>query len=117
MNDAGRVAGSSYLAPGGVNQHAVLWYGGQMTDLGTLGGPNSGAAGPNASLETAILSETSLTDPNGEDFCGFGNQLQCLAAVWRNGALTALTTLPGGNNSQAYVKIVCPLSPPSRSGY
>jgi probable HAF family extracellular repeat protein len=109
MNDAGWVAGSSTLSPGGTNQHAVLWYGRQVTDLGTLGGPNSEAGGPNASLEAALISETSLTDPNGEDFCGFGTHLQCLAAVWRpdsrhplSGALTALAPLPGGNNSQAY---------------
>lgn len=109
LNNAGWVAGSSTLTPEGVNQHAVLWYGGQLTDLGTLGGPNSEADGPNASLESAIISETSLTDPFGEDFCGFGDHLQCLAAVWRpyhrnplSGMLTALLPLPGGNNSQAY---------------
>ena len=60
MNDAGWVAGTSNLAPGGVNQHAVLWLGGQVTDLGTLGGPNSGPGGPNASLEAVISSDTSV---------------------------------------------------------
>ena len=60
MNNAGWVAGTSNLAPGGVNQHAVLWYGGQVTDLGTLGGPNSGPGGPNASLEAVISSDTSV---------------------------------------------------------
>src|SRR5262249_56382165 len=47
-------------------------------------------------------SETATLDPNGEDFCEFGTGRQCLAALWRNGTLTALPTLPGGNNSEAF---------------
>ena len=31
----------------------------------------------------------------------FGTHRQCLAAVWKYGALSALPVLPGGNNSQA----------------
>ena len=86
MNNAGWVAGSGNLIPGGP-QHAFLWYGrGPLFDLGTLGGPNSGPGGPNARGEASILSETSEIDPNGEDFCGFGNHLQCLAGIWRNRA-------------------------------
>jgi probable HAF family extracellular repeat protein len=73
-----------------------------LKDLGTLGGPNSEAGGPNAFGEAALISETSKKDPNGEDFCGFGTNLQCLAAIWKNGRLTALSALPGGANSQAY---------------
>ena len=42
------------------------------------------------------------TDPNGEDFCGFTSHLQCLGAIWRNRKMTALPTLPGGQNAQAY---------------
>jgi probable HAF family extracellular repeat protein len=102
MNNAGWVAGSANLTPGGP-QHAFLWYGGgQLKDLGTLGGPNSEAGGPNASGEAALISDTATVDPNGEDFCGFGTHLQCLAAIWKNGSLTALPTLPGGQNSQSY---------------
>src|SRR5437016_5989933 len=102
MNNAGWVAGSGNLIPGGP-QHAFVWFGrGPLIDLGTLGGPNSAADGPNLRGEAAIISETGKTDPNGEDFCGFGNHLQCLAAIWRNGKLTALPALPEGHNAQAY---------------
>ena len=107
MNNAGWVAGSSNLTSGGP-QHAFLWYGGgHLRDLGTLDGPacpacNSGADGPNGSGEAAIGSETSQTDPNGEDFCEYGTHRQCLAAIWKNGALTALPNLAGGNNANAF---------------
>jgi probable HAF family extracellular repeat protein len=102
MNNAGWVAGSGNLTPDGP-QHAFLWFRrGPLIDLGTLGGPNSEAGGPNARGEAAILSETGKMDPHGEDFCGFGTHRQCLAAVWRDGTLTPLPTLPGGHNAQAY---------------
>ena len=50
----------------------------------------------------AIGSETSKTDPNGEDFCGYSTHRQCLAAIWKNGAMTPLPNLPGGNNANAF---------------
>lgn len=43
INNAGRVGGGASLEPNGP-LHAFLWYGGHMTDLSTLGGPNSEAA-------------------------------------------------------------------------
>jgi len=107
MNNAGWVAGSSNLTAGGP-QHAFLWFGhGPLTDLGTLEGAacpgcNSGADGPNARGEAAIGSETSKPDPNGEDFCAYGTHAQCLGAVWKNGVMTPLPTLPGGNNTNAF---------------
>ena len=48
------------------------------------------------------MSETYKTDPNGEDFCEFGTHRQCLAAIWKNGTMTALPTLPGGGNAAAF---------------
>jgi hypothetical protein len=75
-------------APDG-SQHAVLWLNGTFTDLGTpgLGGPNSGGA------------ETSLKDPNNENFCGYGSGLQCPAFLWRFGA--GMTALPTGQSKLA----------------
>jgi probable HAF family extracellular repeat protein len=99
MNDIGWVAGSSNLIPGGP-QHAFLWYGGDpLKDLGTLGGPNSAADGPNWFGEAPVISEIAETDPDGEDFCGFGTHLQCRGAIWRYGILTSLRGLPGGRNA------------------
>lgn len=75
MNNAGWVAGSANLVPGGP-QRAFLWFGkNPLIDLGTLGGPNSEAGGPNLRGEAAVISETTETDPNGEDFCGFGDHM------------------------------------------
>ena len=47
----------------------------------------------------AVLSETSTPDPLKQDFCGFGDRLICLGALW-NGVMTPLPTL-GGNNAMA----------------
>jgi len=107
MNQAGWVGGAANQTSGGP-QHAFLWYGGgQLHDLGTLGGSacsgcNSGADGPNAAGEAAIDSEISTPDPNGEDFCQYGTHAECLGAIWRNGKMTALPTLVGGNNASAF---------------
>ena len=74
VNASREVGGVSQLAGG--NQHAFVWSDDHMTDLGTLGGPNSVAGGPaDTGGQWAILSDTSTTDPLGEDFCGFGTNL------------------------------------------
>jgi probable HAF family extracellular repeat protein len=102
MNSTGWVAGQSNLVPNGP-QHSFLWYGaGPLKDLGTLGGPNSGADGPNLYGEAAIGSELSTADPDQEDFCAFGTHLICRGAIWRYEKLTALPNLPGGRNSNAF---------------
>jgi probable HAF family extracellular repeat protein len=108
LNNAGQVAGGSATPnqTGGAYQTAFLWTKQTgMQDLGTLGGfntvLNSAAGGPNARGEAALISETFMADQNGEDFCGFGTHRQCLAAIWKDGAMMALPSL-GGNNSQAY---------------
>jgi probable HAF family extracellular repeat protein len=106
LNAFGWGSGSSNLVSSGP-QHAFLWFGGgRLFDLGTLGGEkcpacNSGANGLNALGETAVGSETSKADPNGEDFCAYGTHHQCLGAIGAFGALTALPLLAGGNNANA----------------
>jgi probable HAF family extracellular repeat protein len=107
MNNVGWVAGSSNLTAGGP-QHAFVWYGhGPLKDLGTLDGAacptcNSAADGPNLLGQTAIGSEVSAPDPDGEDFCAYGTHRQCRGVVSRFGKLVALPNLPGGRNANAF---------------
>jgi probable HAF family extracellular repeat protein len=100
INDRGRAAGTANLTANGP-LHAFISSRDGLTDLGTLGGLNSVADGPNASDELAIYSETSEPAYKDEDFCGFGNHLQCLAAIWTDGKMTPLPALPGGDSAQA----------------
>ena len=100
VNNRGWVNGGATLQ-GDTVVHASLWHDGVLTDLGTLGGPNSNSFFPlNEKGEVGGLSDTSTPDPNGEDFCGFGTYLICLPFVWKNGVISPLPTL-GGNNGQA----------------
>jgi probable HAF family extracellular repeat protein len=88
------------LLPGDAFSHVFLWHDGVMRDLGTLGGPNSSTVWrPNDEGDVGGLSEISTPDPNGEDFCGFGDNLVCLAFYWHNGRMTAQPTLGGPNAS------------------
>jgi len=95
INDNDVVSGSSSLANN--NQNAVLWEHGRITNLGTLGGPNSIAFAVNDLGLAAGEAETSTSDPNGEDFCGFGTHLICLPVLWLGAGAHPLPTL-GGNN-------------------
>jgi probable HAF family extracellular repeat protein len=100
VNKYGLVSGSASLPDG--TQHAVLWLEGLMGDIGApgLGGPNSIAFGDNVRFQAAGEAETSVPDPNGEDFCGFGTHLTCLPFLWQDGVMNPLPTL-GGNNGEA----------------
>jgi probable HAF family extracellular repeat protein len=103
INNESWAAGVSNLQ-GDQSQHAFLWRHGKLTDLGTLGGFNSGvlSAKPKDDRgEIAGVAESSAVDPLNENFCGFSTNLVCLGFLWRNGAMTALPTL-GGNNAQAF---------------
>lgn len=98
INRSGVIAGSSNLSNN--DQHATVWSKGQINDLGTLGGSNSIANGLNNAGLAVGQAETSASDPNGEDFCGFGTHLTCQAFAWQNNVMTPLPTL-GGNNGVA----------------
>jgi probable HAF family extracellular repeat protein len=97
INRYGLVSGSSNLPDG--NQHATLWLEELKVDIGApgLGGPNSIAFGDNEGFQSAGEAEISASDPNGEDFCGFGTHLICLPFLWQDGGMIQLPTLDGNN--------------------
>jgi probable HAF family extracellular repeat protein len=106
-NNSGVIAGSS-TPTGDAVAHAVTWRKGAITDLGTLGGPNSftsEAASPiNDRGEVAGLSAIATVDPYAEGFCdALGSPIApylCRPFVWSHGVMTELPTL-GGNNAAA----------------
>jgi probable HAF family extracellular repeat protein len=110
LNNGGVVSGGSATAKqngdptqavNNAPQTAFLWDNGQRRNLGALGGPDSVAAAARSFNFAVIDSETAKYSRQGEDVCAFGTNLQCLAAIWKKGQLTALPLLPGGNNSYA----------------
>ena len=99
INDKGQIDGLS-TTPGDQVTHGFFLENGVMTDMGTLGGPNSQALfGPGGAAQATGLAENGISDPNGEDFCGLGTNLICLNFIWQNGVMMPLSTL-GGNNAQ-----------------
>jgi probable HAF family extracellular repeat protein len=108
ISNRGGVSGYSTL-PGDSVIHAFYWQGNAMTDLGTLGGPNSFAPEgepPNDSGDVAGMSDTSAYDPYYDNFCGLfdfqpTSPYICAPFVWRHGSMTALPTL-GGPNAAAF---------------
>lgn len=99
ISNSGWVEGWSALPDG--TERAVVWHNGMITNLGTLGGPNSSAGWtPSNSGEVGGVSDNTTPDPNGEDFCGFGTGLECVPFFWRNDVMTPLPLL-GGNNGYA----------------
>jgi probable HAF family extracellular repeat protein len=105
INNRAWVAGSSNLA-GDQTQHAALWRNGTISDLGTLGGPNSGVLWPVKNDRGLIvgISQTAQPDPLGERWscaaffpAATGTGYQCLGFAWRDGVMRALPTLGGTN--------------------
>jgi probable HAF family extracellular repeat protein len=90
--------------PGEPVERAFLWRNGVMTDLGTLGGPNSFTETGTVfdSGDVVGAAESSTTDPLNENWCGFNDNLKCLPFLWRNDVrkMIPLPTL-GGNNGWA----------------
>jgi probable HAF family extracellular repeat protein len=85
-----------------LNGRALIDLNGFKFDLGTLGGQNSWMnwGQINNFGQVVGYSETNVTDPNGEDVCGFGTHLECRPFLWQLFHMSALPTL-GGNNGQA----------------
>ncbi len=111
INDKGWAMGTSLLV-GNTTMHAALWTGRHgVTDLRTLGGPNSAVDWQVENISGYIsgISETSKKDPLHEstqwschaflpDNGSSGDT--CLGFVWHAGVMQALPTL-GGNNGYA----------------
>jgi probable HAF family extracellular repeat protein len=86
---------------------AVLWKGGKIVNLGTLGGNESSAAAVNDRGEVVGAALNSTPDPFPNrcpwsfDFCIFGNATESHAFLWRDGTIRDLGTL-GGPDSGAF---------------
>jgi probable HAF family extracellular repeat protein len=88
INDNGQIVGYSYLA-GNQTDHAFLYSGGVLTDLGlSFGGTRSRAHGINNNGQIVGMATTA------------GNAT-FHAFLYSSGVLSDLGTLPGGNNSFA----------------
>src|SRR6266853_328856 len=109
INDQSWVAGYSRMADR--NRHATLWRNSSLTNLGTLGGPNSSVTWNVKNTAGIIvgISQTATTpEPNGENWSsaafystpknvGYIN----LGFVWQQGQMRGLPNFPGGNNGFA----------------
>lgn len=109
INNQTWVAGYSRLT-GDQTRHAALWRSGLLSDLGTLGGPNSSVTWNVKNTEGVIvgISQTADPEPLGEFWSsaafygapfniGFIN----LGFVWEQNQLRGLPNFPGGNNGFA----------------
>src|SRR3989475_3139571 len=109
INNQTWVAGYSRLA-GDQTRHAALWRSGLLSDLGTLGGPNSSVTWNVKNTAGIIvgISQTADPEPLGEAWSsaafystpnnvGYIN----LGFVWQNNQMRGLPPFPGGNNGFA----------------
>ena len=108
INDQTWVAGYARLP--NRNRHAALWRNSSLTDLGTLGGPNSSVTWNVKNTAGIIvgISQTATPEPLGESWSsaafystpnnvGYIN----LGFVWQNNQMRGLPNFPGGNNGFA----------------
>ena len=109
INNYGEIAGQSSTSEFdpllGVNQmRAVVWKDGNIEDLGTFGGNESGASSINNRGQVAGFALNDIPDPYsilGYFFLGSQNSTQTRAFIWRDGVMHDLGTL-GGNDAQAF---------------
>jgi probable HAF family extracellular repeat protein len=108
INDQSWVAGYSRLPDR--NRHATLWRNSSLTDLDTLGGPNSSVTWNVKNTAGIIVGISQTADPQllGESWSsaafystpnnvGYIN----LGFVWQNNQMRGLPNFPGGNNGFA----------------
>jgi len=108
INDQSWAAGYSRFP--NRNRHATLWRSSLLTDLGTLGGPNSSVTWNVKNTQGIIvgISQTADPEPLGEAWSsaafystpnnvGYIN----LGFVWQNNQMRGLLPFPGGNNGFA----------------
>src|SRR5256884_7512867 len=108
INDQSWVAG--YSRQSDRNRHATLWRNDALTDLDTLGGPNSSVTWNVKNTAGIIvgISQTLTPEPLGENWSsaafystpnnvGYIN----LGFVWEGGQMRGLPNFPGGNNGFA----------------
>jgi probable HAF family extracellular repeat protein len=108
INNQTWVAGYSRLPDR--NRHATLWRSGSLSDLGTLGGPNSSVTWNVKNTQGVIvgISQTADPEPLGENWSsaafystpnnvGYIN----LGFVWEQNQMRGLPTFLGGNNGFA----------------
>jgi probable HAF family extracellular repeat protein len=111
INDQTWVAGYSRLT-GDQTRHATLWRNGLLTDLDTLGGPNSSVTWNVKNTEGIIvgISQTADLEPLGEiwsSFFFYSGPFRAgyinLGFVWEQGQgpMRGLPNFPGGNNGFA----------------
>src|SRR5881396_530924 len=108
INDQTWVSG--YARQPNRNRHATLWRNSVLTDLFTLGGPNSSVTWNVKNTAGIIvgISQTAMAEPLGESWSsaafystpkntGYIN----LGFVWQNNQMRGLPNFPGGNNGFA----------------
>jgi probable HAF family extracellular repeat protein len=111
INDQSWVAGYSRLT-GDQTRHATLWRNGVLTDLDTLGGPNSSVTWNVKNTQGIIvgISQTADPEPLGEiwsSFFFYSGPFRAgyinLGFVWEQGQgpMRGLPNFPGGNNGFA----------------
>lgn len=106
INNQSWVAGYSRLT-GNQSRHAALWRNGSLSDLNTLGGPNSSVTWNVKNTQGIIvgISQTADAEPLGEAWSSanfytgpFATGFINLGFVWENNLMRGLPNFPGGNN-------------------